>query len=749
MKVAIHRSQIAVAIATVLSAATMAAATAKDVEKVSARSTQHKASGTYTTGDFHNHTTCSDGSISMQKLVKKSTDTQDTPWGLDWFVQAGHGGSGNRNCTLVEDATLSTPAYPYVEGRGPTTTWANSIGTTALKGNTGSSNGTSTTPLSSQTNPSMWRWQSILEYQYPITEYLSAVKNVPVFMGLESVVAGHEHTSMSVITGQVVSSELKGQVTNQGYVPFGNAAALSQWSYCFDRGDTDNTRGSNTAWGFKWDCKVRGSANEADPSWSPTAGKLMPAGGAGSGERGHQKTVEAIKWMYAYHQQTSYYVPAHLERAGPFNPDGNNGFNIEHLRNFNNAGATVAFGFETQPGHGASSDRGEYRPDRNNIGGVLTDSVGGTTYGGTGVYGAQVGGVWDALLGEGRNWWFFASSDWHNRGSFGPDDRRSTQDFYPGEYQRDYVLTHQGDEKLLTPQQIVDGLRSGNSFAASGQLIDRLAFVACSAKKVSEAALEAAVLQAASENSQVTLEGCATMGGKVKLNPGEDYVVAIAVRDPEGKNYAPYTFANPSLAQVGITQPLNKPVLDHIDVIRGIVTGFKKPGTAEYAGQWPNDWLENPNMDNVPAAAKNTTAAVLRTYGEATWKSKDEYKVMSFRVPGVFKSQYLRLRGTNLPPAVPYETDANGNPLADLYTNAGDPTQLKIQCTVNPTVTIPAGSTYTGDNIDGCPEHMERFPAVTGPKYVSYDVAAWADLWFYSNPIYVEVDEIVRGVDAT
>jgi len=33
----------------------------------------------------------------------------------------------------------------------------------------------------------------------------------------------------------------------------------------------------------------------------------------------------------------SYYVPAHLERAGPFNPDGNNGYNIESLRDFNNA----------------------------------------------------------------------------------------------------------------------------------------------------------------------------------------------------------------------------------------------------------------------------------------------------------------------------------------------------------------------------------------------------------------------------
>ncbi len=79
-----------------------------------------KTPGTYVAGDFHNHTTCSDGSISMQKLVKKSTDKVETPWGLDWFVQAGHGGNGNRNCTLVEDATLATPAYPFIAGKGPT-----------------------------------------------------------------------------------------------------------------------------------------------------------------------------------------------------------------------------------------------------------------------------------------------------------------------------------------------------------------------------------------------------------------------------------------------------------------------------------------------------------------------------------------------------------------------------------------------------------------------------------------------------
>ena len=149
------------------------------------------------------------------------------------------------------------------------------------------------------------------------------------------------------------------------------------------------------------------------------------------GSMGHAKTLEGLQWMDTYHPNASYYVPAHLERAGPFNPSGNNGYNVESLRDFNNTAPKVAFGFETQPGHGASSSRGEYRQVRNNFGSdnfpeplqdgalVRVDSVGGTTYGGTGVYGAQVGGVWDALLGEGRAWWFFASSDWHNRGQFG------------------------------------------------------------------------------------------------------------------------------------------------------------------------------------------------------------------------------------------------------------------------------------------------------------------------------------------
>ncbi len=750
-----------------------------------------KKRGTYLAGDFHNHSTCSDGSTSLQKKVRKSMDRNaETPWGLDWFVQAGHGGTGSRNCTLAEDASLATPAYPHVTGpapfdvrnpassttpaqyNGPQTTWAQSIGAGAIKGNLSGSGATQ----------NMHRWQSIQSYQYPLLEYLAALRNQPIFMGLESVVAGHEHTSMAVITGQLPASIFSTpQPTTPGYTPLGNANALAMWAYCFDRGTSDTSRGNttlqpgnvNTGVGNDWDCSVPGSLNAANADWNAPAARLNGANGA----LGHAKTVDALKWMAAFHAAGSYYVPAHLERAGPFNAAGNNGFNVEHLRNFNNAAPQVAFGFESQPGHGASDRRGEYNLRRNNFGSGTApnrlDSVGGTTYGGTGVYAAQVGGVWDALLGEGRNWWFFASSDWHSRGAFGSDDRRSDNDFWPGEYQRNYAMVRHGGERV-NPQTIVDGLRSGNNWVDSGQLIDRLAFVACVGNPAphgrSEAAVEALATIAARNNTDLDFKGCATMGEKLVVPPGADVVISIVVRDPAGKSYSPYSFANPSLAQVGIVQPLDEPVLDHVDVIRGLVTGYKQPGAADYAATWPDNWVDMTNpqqlrsLASVPAAAKNDSAAVMKTFNGVTWSAapgNGEFKRMTFRVKGVAASQYLRLRGSNLPPSVPYETDASGNPLSDLWTNTGEiqfKNQAGIEFATNSMLRIPCKAVgadvpdnavvYTGVNqpkIDGCPNHL---PVVGGQRMVGFDVAAWADLWFYSNPIFIEVkgSTMVAGV---
>ncbi|WP_374594116.1 hypothetical protein [Aquabacterium sp.] len=755
MKFTFSKSQ--VALATIAALGAMAVVTAPAPAKAA------KTAGTYVTGDFHNHTTCSDGSISLQKLVDKSTVT----WGLDWFVQAGHGGSYNRNCTLVEDEVLATPAYPYNAAQGPTTTWVSSIGQAAIKGNNGYG--------AASPNGYMWRWQSIQEFQYPLLEYLSAYKNVPLFMGLESNAPGHEHVSMSVITGQMPAAlDTAALPVTAPYAALGNANALAQFEYCFDRSDSDTSRGNfyGTATGNNWNCSVTGSANSASPIWSVTGMKLIQASSSnalgGVGDQGHYKAVESLKWMVENHPNGSYYVPAHLERPGPFNSLGNNGFNIENLRNFNNAAPNIAFGFESQPGHGAADNRGEYQVLRNSYTGSSTkvDSVGGTTYGGTGVYAGQIGGVWDALLGEGRNWWFFASSDWHNRGSFGADDRRSTQDFQPGEYQRDYVMVRKGSDKIR-PQTVVDGLRSGNSFVASGQLIDRLAFVACSSYSGvaarTNASVEALAVAAATNNTDIDKAGCATMGEKLAVRPGADIVVSIVVRDPEGANNSPYTFFNPSLHQIGVEQPLNQPVLDHIDVIGGKVTGYKTVGASDYSGAWPRntDWLKadgsTADLSVVPAGAKNTSAAILKTFGSSGWTAftspvdGTKFLKMTFRIPAVSASQYVRLRGTNLPPSTPYETDANGNPLPDVFTNAADATMLRIPCTV---------SHSTSNQFDGCPDHLATAASgnnkvglaitnpIVGQKAVSYDVAAWSDLWFYSNPIYVQVSgsTVVAGL---
>ena len=682
-----------------------------------------KAAGTYVTGDFHNHSTCSDGSLSMKKLIDKSVNT----WGLDWFVQADHGGSSARNCTLSEDpftpvtpalgltnnstgpyppATYPSAGQPATTGKGPNQSWQATLtsGVAGIKGD-----GTA--------NPkAMWRWQEIKEYQYAITESESRRLSKPIWMGVEANAPGHEHVSTAILDGQ-----LPWPATGTG-----NANLLAQFEYCFDRSDTDTSRGAENS----WDCAFSGSPT-SNTLVDPVSRKIAKAGNLGGGnsatdpDLGHRKSLESIKWMSQFAPNGSYYVPAHLERAGYYDPTGARGFNIEHLRNFNNTAPQIAFGFESMPGHQASLNRGEY-------GGTgFNRSIAGGTFGGTGYYSAKIGGVWDALLGEGRNWWFFASSDYHNRGLFGPDQLESTQDFQPGEYQRTHVLVRKGTNNL-SAQGIIDGLRSGNSFATSGQLIDRLAFVVCSLNpalpvKTSTALIEAAVSNAVKSNAEVRIDGCATMGEKLVVRPGANLVVAMAMRDPEGTNFSPYSFANPSLKQINMTQPLNQPVLDHVDVIGGNVTGLvSATNTAAYAGE-AGKILTGTAGDPAATyqadapATLNTSARKVKTFNATSWTSTTGgIRSMSYLVRNVSATQYFRLRGTNLPASTPNETDADGNPLLDY---------LVIPFDTSKPGTVPC-------NDAACPAHLRT---INGIKYSSFDVSAWADLWFYSNPVFVQV----------
>ena len=73
-----------------------------------------------------------------------------------------------------------------------------------------------------------------------------------------------------------------------------------------------------------------------------------------------------------------------------------------------------------------------------------------------------------------------------------------------------------------------------------------------------------------------------------------------------------------------------------------------------------------------------------------------------------------------------------------------DASRLRIPCT-----TVHSASSQ----FDGCPDHLATASGATNPivgqKAVSFDIAAWSDVWFYSNPIYIQVagSAVVAGVN--
>ncbi len=219
----------------------------------------------------------SDGSISMEKLIKKATDKVDTPWGLDWFVQAGHGGNGFRNCTLVEDATLDSPAYPFISVRVPRRAGNSRVTIKAMCPRMLPVPATCGAGSRSRNFSTRWLNTSTI------------TRNLPLFLGIESVVPGHEHSSMAVITGQIPAAlDTAPLPTSAGYTPVGSGTALAKWEYCFDRSDTDTSRGAAN----NWDCSVPNSLNSSDPIWNATAQKLVQPNGTGHGTAGHHKSLD-------------------------------------------------------------------------------------------------------------------------------------------------------------------------------------------------------------------------------------------------------------------------------------------------------------------------------------------------------------------------------------------------------------------------------------------------------------------------
>jgi hypothetical protein len=588
----------------------------------------------YVAGDMHNHNTCTDGSVSAGYAIDRSVATGVAAGGgnnfdLDWFTLGNHGGSGNRDCRF-SDTSANIPG-------DTTTTWSQTLGQTIdgititdLKG----------TPNGSGSGAQMWRWQSIREVEYPVIVSRTPMYNKVLVEGLEWIVPGHEHTDVAVIAGQ----------NPRGY---GNADKMAEYEFRFDRADTDAIGpvgpGENPLWPGKDNVNNSGTA-------------------------GHQKALAGIKWLQDNHPLQSYVIPTHTERQGPFNPNGNNGYNIEHFRDFNNAGPTVAFGIES-PGHMA---QGTVTGGSGSYG---SGAVGGGTYGMSGVYTAKVGGLWDGLLGEGRNFFVYVSSDWHNRGAGGARDSFTTGDFIPGEYTKLYV-PNAGNFRA---QSIIDGMRSGNSYSVNADIIG-----------------PDLVFRAKSRG-----DDWKTMGETLVVRPGEKITLEMEMTIP-AKNNSPYSFNNPLLQQVGIKQPLNKPSLDHVDLISGNITGAIAPGAPGYAV---------PNAAGVAGAAivYNPTTTIAEQVRVTDMKREQRGDGSTrLRFTTTFTAGqtpfYIRARGTNIPVATPNVTDTAGNPLLDAN-------NAQVSCTDA-----------------ACPSHLQT---VNGVKKVTYDVQAYSNVWFYANPIFI------------
>ena len=607
----------------------------------------------YVSGDFHNHTTCSDGTSSVQRMMTAGSVT----FGLDWLVQTDHGGNSYRDCKFDDFPAGDSTGHLSPAATAPADAGDHLYHAYDAEGVTFKGDKTTATGRDGVKHNAMWRWQNIAEFEYAQIEALSRSTGKLMFEGVEQIVPGHEHSEVTVVNGQIPASLSR----------HGNANAVAQFEYLWDRADGDMTGGAAAP--YNWAGKISNTGTNTVPGVPGTSVSVTGSYDTSKGIGAHQKSVVGAKWLQDNYPLSSYYIPAHVERAGPFNPAGNNGFNVESFRDYNNAAPTVAVGFESQPGHQADHGRGSYG----------TGAVGGGTYGGTGIYAAAVGGLWDAMLGEGRNWFFFASSDFHNRGIFAPTQKESTADFFPGEYQKQWVSV----TGAVTPQAVVNAIRTGDVFSVQGDLITNdLSFTAC--EWVANACVGTPV----------------GMGRTLAVNSGSDVKVTLTVTLPASgaTNNSPYSFPNPVLKSAGLPDvPLNKPKLDHLDLITGQVTGVVDPSSPNYKGLIGS------------AAASNPTTAIAASFGSATWTQVGQKVTASYIIHNVTGPRYVRGRATNLPAGILNATDAAGNPLLDTLRN-----------------NIPCSDA-------ACPSHI----VIGGSKKVDADIRGWSELWAYMNPIFI------------
>lgn len=324
--------------------------------------------------------------------------------------------------------------------------------------------------------------------------------------------------------------------------------------------------------------------------------------------------VEAIKYLERVAPK-SIFMAHHPSRRGLDSP--------HEFRAWSDAGPNVARGFEAAPGHQAATLSGKFRglygtikPDSKAWPGFPKETY--ATYGGYDYLVAQIGGLWDSLLGEGRPWYITANSDSHRhyrdrtiadsstyatQGYITTTDKQREEyfntDFYPGEYSKTWVYTPSRE-----PVAILDSMRAGNMFTVHGDLIDRL------------------------ELSIHTDSAAAPMGSTLVVDRGSTLTLQIRLRVPVRPNFG---------GEV--------PNLHHIDIIMGEILGRAED----------RDSFTNP------------TTRLLEQIPVKDLRREGEMLAFSYKLKNIKSSLYLRIRGTDRDVRMPQPDPIGINPWKDLW----------------------------------------------------------------------------------
>lgn len=302
--------------------------------------------------------------------------------------------------------------------------------------------------------------------------------------------------------------------------------------------------------------------------------------------------VEAVEWVEE-HYPDSYVLPNHPSRHnnGDDQPDYGE-VTLEALRKLNDAAPNVVFGMEGMPGN--QMDPSCELP-ASDIRAGADEMI------------SVTGGVWDAMLSEGRRFYNFANSDFHFKIS---SNENYSSGYWASEFSANHTWVEPGEDGEFTFSDVVEGMRSGNSYSVNGNLISDLTFT------VSDK------------------NGKATMGEELSTQEGQDVTVTIRFKVPEKNNYESLYGTD-----TGISVD-NTPSVDHVDLIAGHVTGKVD--------------VENYNSTD------NTDAKIVKTFTKEELREArgaDGYYTLTYTA-AADADLYFRVRGTSTE-----EVDEQGDPV--------------------------------------------------------------------------------------